>query len=68
MLISVDAIGAEQPENPPARHIEADIVQRPLAARIDLGEALYPDRRIAHPERRIARGGQGGKIILGGAD
>src|SRR5690606_34971979 len=38
----------EQPENLPARHVEADIVERPLAAGIGFGDGVDADGGFTH--------------------
>jgi len=42
------AVGAEQPEYPAARHVEADPVQGALAARIGLLQIEDRDRGFGH--------------------
>ncbi len=45
------AVGAEQAEDLPARHVEADVVQRPLAAGIGLGQLFDADCGLGHAQR-----------------
>ncbi len=63
MLISVDlprAVRAQQPEDRPARNVEADAIQRAFAARIGLAQTIDLDRRLGHASglRRIAGAGK----------
>ena len=40
------AVGAEQPENLPARNVEADVVERALAALVGLRQRFDADRGL----------------------
>ena len=50
------AVGAEQPENLAARDVEADIVQRELAAGIGLGQRFDADGGLVHGAARHRSG------------
>src|SRR5687767_4006217 len=53
------AIRAQQPEDLPTRHVEADLFERPFAARISLAQRVDADCRGGFGHARLDSGAAG---------
>ena len=59
------AIGAEKPEDLPARNVEADVVERQLAALVGLRQRFDADRGLVHKRAGIGAGRSSDKPRFG---